>query len=175
MKKSLEKLFNPDSIAILGASEDLNRIGGLTLHFLRRHGYQGRIYPVNPKYKTIRGLSCYAAITDIPDAVDLVLIGIPRAFVFAALQQCAAKKTPFAILFSAGYAEMGPFGRMEQERLKDFARDSGIRIVGPNCIGIINAQDQVASSDDPGRGFQFVTVSELLGRSRDEVMPPSAP
>ena len=111
MKNPLEKLFIPDSIAILGASEDLTRIGGLTLHFLLRHGYKGRIYPVNPKYKTIRGLPCYAAITDIPDAVDLVLIGIPRAFVFDALQQCAAKKTPFAILSAP---DMPRWGRPEE-------------------------------------------------------------
>jgi acetyltransferase len=173
MKNSLEKLFNPDSIAILGASEDRNRIGGLTLHFLLRHGYQGRIYPVNPKYKTIRGLPCYAAITDIPDTVDLVLIGIPRAFVFDALQQCAAKKTPFAILFSAGYAEMGPSGRTEQEKLKGFARRAGIRIVGPNCIGIINAHDQVASSFVSGLemekiipgGMALITQSGGIGNT----------
>jgi len=105
MKNSLEKLFNPDSIAILGASEDRNRIGGLTLHFLLRHGYQGRIYPVNPKYKTIRGLPCYAAITDIPDTVDLVLIGIPRAFVFDVGRACSVSVTEATLhdadLFSA--------------------------------------------------------------------------
>ncbi|MBP1715993.1 MAG: CoA-binding domain protein, partial [Deltaproteobacteria bacterium] len=173
MKNSLGKLFNPDSIAIFGASEDLNRIGGLTLHFLLRHGYKGRIYPVNPKYKNIRGLSCYAAITDIPDSVDLVLIGIPRAFVFDALQQCAVKKTPFAILFSAGYAEMGSSGRTEQEKLKDFGRRAGIRIVGPNCIGIINAHDQVASSFVSGLemekiipgGMALITQSGGIGNT----------
>jgi len=173
MKNSLEKLFNPDAIAILGASEDLNRIGGLTLHFLLRHGYRGRIYPVNPKYKTIRGLPCFATLTDIPDSVDLVLIGIPRAFVFEALGQCAAKKTPFAVLFSAGYAEMGPSGRAEQERLKDFARRAGVRIVGPNCIGIINAHDRVASSFVSGLeterivpgGLALITQSGGIGNT----------
>ena len=173
MKNSLGKLFNPDSIAIFGASEDLTRIGGLTLHFLLRHGYKGRIYPVNPKYKKIRGLSCYAAITDIPDPVDLALIGIPRASVFKALQQCAAKKTPFAILFSAGYAEMGASGKTEQERLKDFGRRAGIRIVGPNCIGIINAHDRVASSFVSGLemekilpgGMALITQSGGIGNT----------
>lgn len=173
MGVSLEKLFNPGSIAILGASEDLNRIGGLTLHFLLRHGYQGRMYPVNPKYQTIRGLPCYAAVTDIPDPVDLVLIGIPRAFVFEALQQCAVKKIPFAILFSAGYAELGPPGKTEQEKLKDFARRAGIRIVGPNCIGIINPQDRVASSFVSGLemerivpgGLALVTQSGGIGNT----------
>lgn len=173
MKNPLEKLFNPSSIAILGASEDLDRIGGLTLHFLLRHGYKGRIYPVNPKYRTIRGLPCFAAVTDIPDPVDLVLIGIPRAGVFDALGQCAAKKTPFAILFSAGYAEMGPSGRAEQQKLKDFARRAGIRIVGPNCIGIINAHDRVAASFVSGLeaekiipgGLALITQSGGIGNT----------
>jgi acetate---CoA ligase (ADP-forming) len=173
MEYSLHKLFNPDSIAVLGASEDLSRLGGLTLHFLLRHGYQGRLYPVNPKYQTIRGLPCYAAVTDIPDPVDLVLIGIPRAFVFEALQQCAVKRIPFAILFSAGYAELGPSGRMEQARLKDFARRAGIRIVGPNCIGIINPHDRVASSFVSGLetekilpgGLALITQSGGIGNT----------
>jgi acetyltransferase len=173
MENSLHKLFNPDSIAVLGASEDLNRIGGLTLHFLLRHGYRGRVYPVNPKYQTIRNLPCYAAVTDIPGPVDLVLIGIPRAFVFEALQQCAVKKIPFAILFSAGYAEVGPSGRTEQAKLKDFARRAGIRIVGPNCIGVINPHDGVASSFVSGLetekilpgGLALITQSGGIGNT----------
>ena len=144
--RELEKLFHPESIAIIGASEDLSRIGGLTLHYLRRHGYKGRVYPVNPKYDAVMGFPCYGAVTDIPGPVDLALIGIPRSLVGDALRQCAAKKTPFAILFSAGYAEMGAEGRKEQEGLREFARKADIRIVGPNCIGIINVHDRVAAS-----------------------------
>ena len=145
-KQGLEKLFKPDSIAIIGVSEDLNRIGSLALHFLLRHGYKGRIYPVNPKYREVMGLPCYAAMTEIPGSVDLVLIGIPRPLVAGVLRECAAKKVPCGILFSAGYAEMGAEGKKEQEALRDFAREAGIRIVGPNCIGIINVHDQVAAS-----------------------------
>ncbi len=144
--RGLEKLFKPESIAIIGASEDPSRIGSLTLHFLLRHGYKGRIYPVNPKYRELMGLTCYATVTDIPNPVDLVLIGIPRTLVAGALQESAAKEVPFGILFSAGYAEMGIEGRKEQEVLRDIARETGIRLVGPNCIGIINFHDQVAAS-----------------------------
>jgi acetyltransferase len=173
MGNSLNKLFNPDAIAVLGASEDLGRIGGLALHFLRRHGYKGRIYPVNPKYQTIQGLPCYAGISDIPGPVDLVLIGIPRASVFDAVRECASKKIPFAVLFSAGYAEMGPSGREEQEKLRDFAMRAGIRIVGPNCIGIINAHDRVAASFVSGLeteeilpgGLALITQSGGIGNT----------
>ena len=146
----MDLLFNPRSIAIVGASDDLARIGGLPIRFLRQHGYSGKIFPVNPKYGEIAGLPCFPALTAIPEAVDLALIGIPRPLVLDAFKQCAEKKIPFVILFSAGYAETGEAGRKEQEELRRFARQAGIRVVGPNCIGIINTHGQVASSFTSG-------------------------
>lgn len=146
----LDLLFNPRSIAIVGASDDLSRIGGLPIRFLRHHGFPGKIFPVNPKYKKIAGLPCFPTLTAIPEPVDLALIGIPRQFVLEAFKQCAEKKVPFVILFSAGYAEMGEAGRREQEELRDFAKQSGIRVVGPNCIGIINTHGHIASSFTSG-------------------------
>ena len=146
----MDSLFNPQSIAIVGASDDLSRIGGLPIRFLRHHGYAGKIFPVNPKYKEIAGLPCFPALTAIPEAVDLALIGIPRPLVMDAFKQCAEKKVPFVILFSAGYAEMGEEGRKEQEELRRFSQRAGIRVVGPNCIGIINTRGRVASSFTSG-------------------------
>jgi acetyltransferase len=146
----MDALFNPRTIAIIGASDDPTRIGGLPIRFLRQHGYTGKIFPVNPKYKEIAGLSCFPALTDIPEPVDLALIGIPRQLVSEAIKGCAAKRVPFVILFSAGYAEMGEEGRKEQEELRKFVRQVGVRVVGPNCIGIINTHDHVASSFTSG-------------------------
>lgn len=146
----MDALFNPHSIAVIGASDDPTRIGGLPIRFLLQHGYAGKIFPVNPKYKEIAGLPCFPALTDIPEPVDLALIGIPRQLVFEAVKECAAKRVPFAILFSAGYAEMGEEGRKEQEDLRKLVRQVGIRVVGPNCIGIINTHDHVASSFTSG-------------------------
>ena len=80
-KTTLNALFHPRSIAIIGASDDLTRLGGLPIRFLRQHGYQGKIFPVNPKYSEIAGLPCYPSPKDIPEPVDLALIGIPRQFV----------------------------------------------------------------------------------------------
>ncbi len=172
-KSGLDTLFYPDSIAVIGASEDRSRIGSLALHFLLRHGYTGRVYPVNPKYKKVMGLPCYASLTEIPEAVDLALIGIPRSFVLDALKECASKKIPSVILYSAGYAEMGSAGRREQEELKAFARSNGIRIVGPNCIGIINFHGPVAASFISGLemepllrgGIALVTQSGGIGNT----------
>jgi acetyltransferase len=146
----MDALFNPHSIAVIGASDDPTRIGGLPIRFLRQHGYTGKIFPVNPKYKEIAGLPCFPALAEIPEPVDLALIGIPRQLVFEAVKECAAKRVPFAILFSAGYAEMGEEGRKEQEDLRKLVRQVGIRVVGPNCIGIINTHDHVASSFTSG-------------------------
>ncbi len=149
-KNTLSVLFHPRSIAIIGASDDLTRIGGLPIRFLRQHGYRGKIFPVNPKYREVAGLPCYPSLKDIPGPVDLALIGIPRQFVFEAFKRCAEKRVPFVILFSAGYAEMGEGGRKEQEELRKFAREAGIRVVGPNCIGIINTHEHIASSFTSG-------------------------
>ncbi len=146
----MDALFNPRTIAIIGASDDPTRIGGLPIRFLRQHGYGGKIFPVNPKYKEIVGLPCFPTLTDIPEPVDLALIGIPRQLVFEAIKGCAAKRVPFVILFSAGYAEMGDKGRKEQEELRKFVRQVGVRVVGPNCIGIINTHDHIASSFTSG-------------------------
>ena len=146
----IDLLFNPRSIAVVGASDDLSRIGGLSIRFLHHHGYSGKIFPVNPKYKEIAGLPCFSTLTAIPEPVDLALIGIPRQLVLEAFQQCAQKRIPFVILFSAGYAEMGEEGRREQEELRRFAQQAGIRVVGPNCIGIINTHGRVATSFTSG-------------------------
>jgi acetyltransferase len=150
MENDLRFLFNPRSIAIVGASDDLTRIGGLPIKFLRQHKYTGRIFPVNPKYREIAGLPCYPSLKEIPEAVDLALIGIPRHMVLGAMKDCAEKEIPFVILFSAGYAEVGEGGRKEQEELRRFVRAAGIRVVGPNCIGIVNAHDHVATSFTSG-------------------------
>ena len=157
----LNALFNPRSIAIIGASDDLSRIGGLPIRFLRQHGFRGKIFPVNPKYREIAGLPCFPSLPAIPEAVDLTLVGIPRQFVFDAFRDCAAKKVPFVILFSAGYAEMGEVGRKEQQELRRFARDAGIRVVGPNCIGIINPHDHVAASFTSGLELENIIPGSI--------------
>jgi acetyltransferase len=148
--KGLDLLFNPRTIAIIGASDDPSRIGGLPIKFLRQHKFPGKIFPVNPKYREIAGLPCYPTLKEIPEPVDLALIGIPRQLAFESMRDCAGKKVPFVILFSAGYAEMGEGGRKEQEELRRFVRSAGIRVVGPNCIGIVNPHDQVATSFTSG-------------------------
>lgn len=150
--KSLDlfRLFYPRSIAIIGASPEQGSLGSLPIRFLLRHGYTGKIFPVNPKHKEIMGFNCYSSLKDIPEEVDLALIGIPRKFVLSTLQICAEKEVPFAILFSAGFAEMGAEGKKAQEEIKEFVKKTNVRLVGPNCIGVINTHNKIAASFTSG-------------------------
>ena len=134
--ESLDRLFNPDSIAVIGASDKLNRLGALTLQSLK--SCESRIYPVNPRLSKIDDLKCYSSITEIPDSVDLALICVSGARVSAALLECAEAKIRSAIIFAAGYKETGLQGQQEQDRIKEIANEARIAVIGPNCLGAGN-------------------------------------
>ncbi|HBV97004.1 MAG: hypothetical protein JL50_12255 [Peptococcaceae bacterium BICA1-7] len=143
---SLDPFFNPQSIAIIGASNHPMKPGGRPINALLGRGWQGKIYPVNPARDNIGGLKCYPSIMDIPDTIDLAIIAIAADHVFSALEQCAAKGVKAAIVFSSGFAEVGPEGVSQQKRLTELAARTGMRILGPNCLGLINANNNVMAS-----------------------------
>ncbi len=149
----MESLFNPRSIAVIGASTDAARIGAMPIRFLINAGYPGKIYPVNPRRSEIYGFPCYPSITSIPSKVDLVLMAIQKRFVPQALRDCASKNVPYVILFTAGYSETGPEGEKEQEELLRFAKKAKIRLVGPNCIGIVSMRNRLTASFLSGLGM----------------------
>ncbi len=132
----LEMLFRPRSVAVLGASSDESKISGRPIFFLKRYGYEGPIYPVNPRHDEIQGLRAYKTLADIEGEVDLVLIALPAALVEAAIEDCIAKGVKVVVLFSAGFAETGEEGEAAQERLVAKARAAGMRLMGPNCMGL---------------------------------------
>ncbi len=138
LQNELDPLFYPSSIAIIGASQNLIKPSGIPLHLLTMFEYAGEVYPVNPKYEQIGGLKCYPALADIPGPVDLAIIGVPAAITMDALQQCAAGGVKVAIVFTSGFAEVSESGRKVQEEMCRLARSSGMRIVGPNCLGVLN-------------------------------------
>lgn len=131
--------MSPSSVAIIGASEDRRKIGGRPLHYLLNHGYCGDIFPVNPRGDKIQGLDSFKQIGDLPRAPDLAIVALPARLVLDTLEQLAAIGTKAAVLFSAGFAEMGDAGVLEQKKITDIANNSGMRIIGPNCLGIFNA------------------------------------
>src|SRR5688500_17159981 len=130
----LERLFDPRSIAVVGVSEDPVRPGSQAVHALLRNGYEGAIYPVNPKYSEFEGMRCYPHVEAIEGDIDVTVIGVPAAGVVPVIEQCARKRVPFAVVLSGGFRESGPEGIARQERMLAAAREAGMRIVGPNCL-----------------------------------------
>ena len=143
MRTDLEKFFNPRAIAVIGASQDLNTISGQPLKFLKSHGYEGRLYPVNPRYQEVAGVRCYAQLADVPETPDLALILVNATRVADMLAQCGAKGVPYVIIFSSGFSEVGGDGVDLQQRLVAIAREHDIGVIGPNCQGMINVADKV--------------------------------
>jgi acyl-CoA synthetase (NDP forming) len=143
----LQALFEPDSIAILGASADPAKIGGRPISFLRANGFTGSIYPVNPRHAEIQGLTTYASLADIPRPVDLTLISVPRPAVLDAVRSCADARVTAATIFSAGFAETGDEqGTLLQAQIAEIARDTGLRVLGPNCLGSVSRRHGVSAS-----------------------------
>ena len=141
----LTRLFAPRAVALVGATDHPTSFGGRVFQTVRGFGFPGRIYPVNPRLPEIDGLKCYPGVKDLPETPDHVGIVVSAQRVFDVLDDCAAIGVPFATVYTGGFAESGtPEGRERQERLVAFARSSGMRIMGPNCNGVINFVDAFA-------------------------------
>ncbi|MBM3597631.1 MAG: acetate--CoA ligase family protein [Alphaproteobacteria bacterium] len=138
--QSLEPLFYPRSIAIIGASADPARISGKPIESLKAASFAGPIYPVNPRHQEVQGLACYPHIDAVPGPVDLVLVTVPAAGVVNALEASARKGARSAVIFSSGFAEVSESGAVAQARMSEIAATSGMRILGPNCMGLFNVR-----------------------------------
>ncbi len=134
----IERLVDPRSIAIIGASNDPKSISGQPMRFLMQHGYQGALYPVNPKYAEIDGVTCHASIAALPATPDLALILVAARRVPDMLRQCGEKGIGFAIVYSSGFAEAGEAGAALQRECAEVAKAFGIRVIGPNCQGFVS-------------------------------------
>lgn len=134
----LSRLLDPRGVAVIGASTDLARIGGQPIRLLTEYGYRGAIYPVNPKYAEIKGLTCYPDVTAVPKPCDIALIAVAGHLVPGAIEQCGKAGIPFAVVLSAGFSEAGEAGRELNDRLLAAVKSSGVRVVGPNCLGLMN-------------------------------------
>ncbi len=142
MTHRLEPLLNPRSIALVGASDNAGRIGGMPLELLTRFGYAGHVYPVNPKYQEVFGLRCWPDIESVPQPVDLAVLAIGAAEVTPMLRRCHAHGVRAAIVYAAGFAEAGGDGLRLQHELEAFAAESGMLVAGPNCMGFANLNTQ---------------------------------
>lgn len=140
---NLRALFEPESIAIIGASPDNQKIGGRPLSYLQRYGYVGKIYPINPKYKEINELTCYPDITAVQGVIDLVIIAVPKSVVLETFKKCVKKKVRSVVIFSAGFAEVDEEGKKQQEEISRLARQNNVSVLGPNCLGMFNVKQGV--------------------------------
>jgi acetate---CoA ligase (ADP-forming) len=135
---ALRKMLYPASVAVIGASDKPRSVGAAVMRNLVTAGFPGRIYPVHPTAASIRSLTAYPSVADLPEHVDLAIIAVAAAKVLEVAEQCGKKSVNSLVVLTAGFAEVGPEGQRRQAELLRIARQYGMRIVGPNCIGIIN-------------------------------------
>jgi len=134
---SLQKFFSPDSIAVIGARNREKKVGGMVFKNLLRGNYKGQLYAVNPKHKTIQGQPCVASVIDIKSPVDLAVIATPAATIPGILVDCGKKGIENILILSAGFSESGDEGKKLEAAILDLAKQYNMRIMGPNCLGII--------------------------------------
>jgi acetate---CoA ligase (ADP-forming) len=178
----LDRLLRPRSVAIVGASAEASTINGQVLRNLQGRGFPGAIHPVNPRYQQIGGLRCHASVGAIPEVPDLAIVLLGAARAVGAVADCARHGIPFVCVIGAGFAELGAEGERLQEELVSVARVHGTRVVGPNCIGLMNVPDDVFAGFGPifgmpnlkagpvsmvsqsgGFGFGVVNLAEEMG------------
>lgn len=145
----LEPVLSPASIAIVGASGDANRIGGIAIDHLSRLGFAGQVFPINPKYQELGGYPCFADVEALPMVPDVAVLALPVDDVLPMLERCHAKGIPAAMVYAAGYAETGGEGVARQQALVDFAERTGMLVVGPNCMGLANLRTRAITSFVP--------------------------
>lgn len=132
----LQALLGPASIAVVGASDSPHKVGGRPLLYLAQQGFRGRVYPVNPRAERIQGLQAYASLDALPEVPDAVILCVGSEAVEEQLNLCARLGVRAVVLFASGYAEVGAQGRAEQQKLIDICRQAGMRLLGPNSIGV---------------------------------------
>jgi acetyltransferase len=143
MFKDLHDILNPESIAVVGATNRAGSVGLAVFGNLLRGGFQGVLFPVNPKARSILGVKAYPHLLEVPDPVDLVVIVVPPEAVIQTMEQAAQKGVKGAVVITAGFKEVGGQGVEMERRLTAAARDAGISLIGPNCLGVINTNPNV--------------------------------
>ena len=159
-RSGLDALFDPRSVAIIGATEDPIRIGGRPLRYLKEFGFQGDIWPVNSRRDRVQGFEARSDIAEVPGTIDVAIVAVPASLTLQTVEACAERGVKAAVVFTSGFAETDAVGATRQRRMGDIARSSGMRILGPNCLGVYNA----------GTGF-FATFATTLNLYRPRPSP----
>jgi len=169
MPSSLRPLFEPRTVAVIGASRTPGTIGWQIIDNLIRHGYQGAVYPVNPEARAVHSIPAWRSVREIPVDVDLAVIVVPRDRVLRVVDECGAKGVPAVIVISSGFREAGPEGARREAELVARVRRYGMRLVGPNCMGVVNTDRDVSMNATfaprmpPPGPVSFLSQSGALG------------
>ncbi len=166
---SLDPIFRPRTVAVVGASRNRRSIGFALLHNLVMREFSGAIFPVNPQAEAIHSLKAYPRVAEVPDQVDLAVVMVPRDLVQGVVEECLAKGVGGLVVITAGFGETGEEGARHERRLRDTVRAAGVRMIGPNCMGVLNTDPEVrldaTFAPTPGRpgSIGFVSQSGALG------------
>jgi len=167
--RSVHNLLHPSSVALIGASTDPDKVGYAVLGNLLRADFAGPVFPVNAEHRSVRGVRAYASVLDIPDPVDLAVVAVPAAHMDEVMDACLAKGVKALVVISSGFGESGPAGEGAERKLVTEARAHGMRVVGPNALGVVNTDPAVRLNATlapvlPGRGRTgFFSQSGALG------------
>jgi len=162
-------LIKPRSVAVVGASRDIKKIGAQIIHNLVKSGYEGTIYPLNPKAETVQGIKAFSSVTQINSSIDLVIIAIPKQFVLDVINECIEKKVGSIIVISAGFKEVDQEGAKLEREIANKCKKADIPLLGPNCLGIINPMISLnasfTSQMPPQGSVTFISQSGAFGTS----------
>jgi acetyltransferase len=171
MRHELDAIFRPRSVAVIGATPKKGTIGRETLHNAFAAEFQGKVFPVNPRYEVIHSVKCYSTVLDVPDAVDLAVVVVPKQYVKDTVRQCGKKGVKGVIVISAGFSEVGDAGKVREQEVLEVVREYGMRMIGPNCFGVVNADPEVSLNLTFGKVFPkhgnvgFITQSGAMGEA----------
>jgi len=171
MKHTLEGIFKPKSVAVVGASSRKGSIGRETLHNILIAEFNGKVFPVNPQATVIHSIKAYSTILDVPDAVDLAIIIVPKQGVKEVVRQCGEKGVKGIVVISAGFSEVGPEGKKREKEVLKVVQEYGMRMIGPNCFGVVNTDPNVNLNATFGKVYPregrvgFITQSGAMGEA----------
>ncbi|MGE4241776.1 acetate--CoA ligase family protein [Ramlibacter sp.] len=158
---NLEQLLNPRSVAVIGASEDQTKFGGRLYRTLLRHNYSGRVFPINPARETLFGLKTYPGVAATPEAPDMAVMAVPTAKVKGEVQACAQRGVKAAIIITSKFSDAGPEGAALEAEIVEEAARGGMRIIGPNCLGLISPANKLVLCSSPALDVDTLIESPI--------------
>ncbi|MCX8181761.1 MAG: CoA-binding protein [Candidatus Methanomethyliaceae archaeon] len=163
----MDELFFPKGVCIIGASRDPQALGHIILKNILSGGFSGHVYPINPKCEILLGLRCYSSVRDLPTVPDLAILAVPANAVPSVIAECGEKGIPYAVIITAGFKETGEKGAELEREVLRIAREKGVRIVGPNCMGLYNSFNSLTATFTlmvPKKGnISFISQSGAVG------------